>query len=494
MADTSNIIALEEIIFRIEAEADHTRRLELLAQLEEALESAPHPRDFRMLKSLLYHPDWYIRREAAFLIDRFGVKMNPEERWQFEYALQNFELLAEHADRDATARRLLFEGCRDRSDRFRSRVVGYLRLADCQTPEEIALVHYAAGDYPGLVELGCDADFRTAVVELLRFGMQPENNSPYHRKQCAFALEQLQELENASEVAAEIMRSREPEPEMPAPDVEEIRALSLTPLQRFIRELEKQGLMVDGQRVYPSIQIGSVTNRITYRDPGLQTWPREDRERRITASPGCRLIKCDYRAIEPMLLIHFLLQRFLIGPEEVPLFREHRSGEEAGAPPDIYLAIDPRDREGAKTWLNAVINGGGRRYARNLNPLQQTLWEAVQELRQEMIHTVRREGAVETIGGNRIPLSPETSNLGGKAVNRLIQGSASDVFNHAVLQLHRHFIQERIPARVYFLLYDEVWVEAESEAPADLEGEIRRILESVNEKFALLVPLTVRIQ
>ncbi len=487
MADEGKPV-YEDIIFRIEAETDHTRRLEWLARLEATLEAAPHPRDFRLLKSLLYHPDWYIRREAAFLVDRFGVKMNAEERWQFEYALQNFALLAEHAHRDATARKLLFEGCLDRSDRFRSRLIGHLRLADCRTPRETALLHYAAGDYTGLVELGCDPEFRAAVVDLLRHGLKAENNSPYHRKQCAFALEQLQELENASELVAGFMENRtEGSQSVSGPDVEEILALNQTPLQRFIRDLEKQGLVVDGKRVYPSIQIGSVTNRITYRNPGLQTWPRGERERRITASPGCRLLKFDYCAIEPMLLIHFLLQRFLIGPEDVPL-----SGAGEGTEADIYLAIDPQNREAAKIWLNAIINGGGRRYTERLNPMQQTLWEAVQELRQEMILAVRRTGAVETIAGNRIPLSPEESNLGGKAVNRLIQGSASDLFNHAVLALHHHLIRNRIPARVYFLLFDEVWVEVEPDAPETLAADVQCILESVNETFQLLVPLRVR--
>jgi len=477
---------MEDIIFEIETATDHQKRLELLENLEAALEQAPQPRNYRPLISLLYHRDWYIRREAAFLIDRYGVKLKAAERLYFEYALQHFRLLKEKMESEPIARELLFRACKDPSERFRSRVTGFLTLSDCRTVEETALFFYAEGNYQALVELGCDPDFREAVISILTGGMEPENNSVYHRKQCAYALEQLQALENTPEVIAGIIRSRE-EPDNDGKGGAGIpEPLPLSPLEKMLRDLQQQGIRFDGKMVYPTIQIGSITNRITYREPGLQTLPKAERERRIQPPPGHILLSCDYIAMEPTLLLHFLLQRFLLNLEEIPFAWQ---GPAAG---DIYQAIDPADRQRAKTWLNAVINGGGSRFAGNLNPFQMKLWEAIRELRQELLQTVIETGAVETIAGNRIVLEQTESNLGGKAVNRFIQGSASDVFNHAVLTLHRRLITDGLPARVYFLVYDEVWVETAPQAEENVSELIRTTLEAVNEHFTLLMPLRVR--
>lgn len=467
------------ILFEIERAADHRQRLEHLALLETALESRRNTAELRSLKSLLYHRDWYIRREAAFLVDRFGVAMNAAEQLQYQFALQNFEALREKMENDPQARQVLFEGCRDISARFRSRIPGRLALSDCRSPREIVWWHYAGGDYRGLLELGCEPDFRPEVVEILRFGLQPQNNSAYHRKQCAFALEQLKEIEDAGSVVHNIISSEPEKRALTLPEQEEIAQLSLTPLEKFLRRLQAHGLFIDGQKVFPTIQMGSATRRITYRRPGVQTWPAEERLRRLQPPDGRCLLRFDYRAIEPTLLLHFLLQRFLISMEDLP----------AG---DIYTAINPQDREAAKTWLNAVINGGGLRYARRMNPLQTRLWEAVQELRQELLQQVYREKAVEILGGEQLPLDPAESNLGGKAVNRLVQGSAAALFNHAVLQLHRLLQQSPGNARIYFLLFDEVWVEMPAPAPAQLSGQIAEVLEAVNQEYGLLVPLQVR--
>lgn len=479
---------MENIIYNIEATTDHRKRLELLKELEAALEQAPHPRNYRPLISLLYHRDWYIRREAAFLIDRYGVKLKREERFHFDYALQHFQRLKAQMETDPIARKLLFRACKDPSERFRSRVTGFLTLSDCRTTEETALFFYAQSNYQALVELGCDPDFREAVIAILTEGMEPENNVVYHRKQCAYALEQLQALENTPEVIAGIMRSRENPDDGAEGDAGIPEPQHLSPLKKMLRDLQQQGIRFNGKVVYPTIQIGSITNRITYRDPGLQTLSKAERERRIHPSPGHVLLAWDYIAMEPTILLHFLLQRFLISLEDIPFAWQ---GPEAG---DIYLTIDPGDRKRAKSWLNAVINGGGSKFAGDLNPFQMKLWEAIRELRQELLLTVSETGAVETIAGNRILLDQSESNLGGKAVNRLIQGSASDIFNHAVLTLYQRLITEALPARVYFLLYDEVWIEAAPEAEENLAELIRSTLEAINEHFALLIPLRVRMK
>ena len=79
-------------------------------------------------------------------------------------------------------------------------------------------------------------------------------------------------------------------------------------------------------------------------------------------------------------------------------------------------------------------------------------------------------------------------------MNRLIQGSASDIFNNAVADLHQWFVEEMLPAKVYFLLFDEVWVSCDRRQVENLKVKIKQRLEEVNQKYSLFVPLKVRLK
>ncbi len=471
---------MNELIFQLDQSRSAAERLALLARLEETLSQTPAGRISRHLKSLLYHPDWYIRQEIAFMIDRYGIPLKAAERRQYWFALQHFEALKKELETDPSVRALLFSGCKDPAPRFRARLLTHLHFRDCRTTEERLLWWYAAGNYTALVEQGCEPQNRAAVLELLQFGLRAENNPLYHRKQCAFALEQLQGLENAAAAVKEMLTEPEESDfrELPA-DPETVAELRLSPLEKLIRQLQRQGIRVDGKQVFPQIRQAPATGRITYQNPGLQTWPKADRLRRLQPQPGEVWLRFDYCSMEPTLLLHFLLERFLISLEDLP------DG-------DLYAAVNATDRRAAKIWFNAIINGGGRAYHQQLNPWQMLLLDALRELRQELLQTVFTEGGITTIAGNFRKLARTEKNLAGKAVNRLVQGSASDIFNQAVLLLHQQFQREKLPARVGFLLFDEVWVAvAESHASA-LKPRICQTLLTVNDHFQLLCPLAVR--
>ncbi len=469
----------DRIIYQIEQTTEHEQQLALLAELEQALMEEDASRR-RLVKSLLYHRNWYIRREAAFLVDRFGIPLNAREQLQFAYALQNFTFLRKRMEEgDADARQLLFSACGDAAPRFRTRVLAYLRLEDCRTPREEVWLHYAAGDYVTLMELGSASDYREAVISVLQHGLHQPDNPTYHRKQCAFALEQIRAMDNAREAIEEILAddsrraadfSGEEQTPLPPP--------SLNPLEQMLHALRQQGVYVDGRRLFPEVQVGTVTGRITYKNPPLQTWSKEERQQRIQPFPGEVLLQFDYQCIEPRILLHFLLQRFLISTEDIP------EG-------DIYLAISPSNRGAGKEWLNAVINGGGYRYHQNLNPLQQRLWEAIRELRVEFTEEAEREGAVVIPGGRRIPLPEGERNRSGRIMNRYIQGTASEVLNTAAIQLYLQFVQEMLPARVYFLLFDEIWVSCAPEVQATVSQMCRQEMERAGQELGLLVPLLV---
>jgi len=469
----------DKIIYELELAREERERLELLGRLEEALRHNREPEKNRLVKSLLYHRNWYVRREAAFLIDRFGVSLTETERLQYAYALQNFSFLKKRMEEgDREARRLLFAACQDAAPRIRARVLAFLRAEDCHNTEEEVLLHYAASDYLTLMELGTMPDYREPVIRVLEQGMRQKENPVYHRKQCVFCLEQLKAMDDAHSVIREILTETEPavgDPRLP----EQTPPPVLSPLEQLLQALRLQGIYLDGRRVYPDIRVGTVTGRIIYKNPPLQIMDKTERLHRISPSPGKVLLRFDYVCMEPNILLHYLLERFLINTEDIP-------------EDDIYLSVNPSDRKAGKRWLNAVINGGGHRYARQLNPFQQKLWNAIRELRIELVQEGGKESAVKTLGGREIRLSVGVRNYSGKLMNRLIQGSASDVFNRAVTRLYLRFTEEMREARVYFLLFDEVWVECPEDQTETVRKICEQILRETPGEMGLLLPLPVK--
>ncbi len=470
---------MQKLIFKLESATDHRQRLHLLSELEKTLERNHGAAEQKYIKTLLYHRDWYIRREAAFLIDRYGIALNPSERWQHLIALQQFEEAAAEGRRQREALEMLFEVCRDPLPRIRCRAGAVLTNADCRVPLHRALLLYAAGDYPALVELAAREGFRDAVIKLLKEGTGERSNPDYHRRQCAFCLEQLDAMDNAGEFLRTILQKNRAENRNGGPETDEAPVFHASPLKNLLETLNARGIMVDGSRVFPEIRVGAVTGRVTYRQPPLQTWPESERLHRIQPRTNHMLVGFDYRAIEPVVLLNFLLNRLLLSLEDIP------DG-------DIYSCLNAADRNEAKTWLNAVINGGGRKYRSNLSPRQEKWLDAIQELRAELTAEARREGGVRTIGGREIPLHKNESNLPGKAMNRLIQGSAADIFHYAVLQLAQRLREEHNAWSVYFLLFDEVWLDGPPPLSREMFAEMTRCLLSPNDYYSLIRPLNIR--
>ena len=467
---------MKDIIVKLDAERDHYRRLQLLEELNHILEKPHSVAERKYLKTLLYHPDWYIRREVAFLIDRYGIPLDETERYQYAYALQNFHYLSDRKT-DEQARRLLFQACTDASPKIRAQAAEHLHMDDCRSIQEEALLHYACGDYLALLELACTTEGKDAVVSVLQMGLNQEGNPNYHRRQCAICLEQLKAISSAEVIIQKLLSDQENENPVSSDPITPVSHLS--PLEQLIYALNQQGVRVNGTRIYPRIEIGSITGRIIYKQPPLQTWPREARLRRIQAEPGKWLLRFDYQCMEPRLLLHFLVNAFLISLEDIPT-------------DDIYLAVNPEDRETGKRWLNTLINGGMVSGRGTWNEFQRQLLEAIQEFRQDLINRASRLGYVETLMGRHIPLPQNETNIAGKIMNRLIQGSASDVFNTAVARIYLRFVEGMEPAKIVFLLFDEVWIEVEPEASQTVQELVLEMLQTIPQEMGVLLPMPVR--
>jgi hypothetical protein len=206
-------------------------------------------------------------------------------------------------------------------------------------------------------------------------------------------------------------------------------------LQDFLRRLNERGVRLDGELVYPEIKVATITGRVTYKKPPLQTLPEPDRLRRIgPVVPGRGFLRFDFGQIEPRILLAILRRRGLIAWE---------AGE------DLYRDLIPDatvEREDVKTVVNAAINGqrsklqaGGRlaEFAR-----------ATEAYRNALAAEAKGRWYVETLAGRKIRLAAGESNFPGKAVNRVVQGTAADIFNRAAVNVDRAIRERGLPAAV----------------------------------------------
>ena len=93
-----------------------------------------------------------------------------------------------------------------------------------------------------------------------------------------------------------------------------------------------------------------------------------------------------------------------------------------------------------------------------------------------------------TLAGRRIAIGVAEPNFRGKAVNRVVQGTAADIFNRAAVAVDAAIAENRLPAAVAFLLFDELWVEAD---PGDerIVPLVRAAMEAAALADEVLVPV-----
>jgi len=427
----------------------------------------------RKLVALLYDRDATLRRECAFLVEELGICLKEEERRQLLFALQQFENLYENPE----GRELLFTGLTDRNLRIRARILNLIHESDCRNDRQRALYFYGLDDYQELICLAAsNSGIRPFIIQLLKKGSDERFNTAYHCRQCRDTLYNMKALEDTGEAIKALLRVPKSGNRSRAADPpQSIQPPPETALQGIIQQVERRGIYIDGTLAFPAVRVGTITNRVTYKNPGLQTWAGEKRESLLQPPPGCRLDKYDLVSIEPLLLVNFLLKEFHIALDEIP----------AG---DLYLAVSPQDRGEGKRWLNRVINGGSPACGFQPTSFALRLLEALSDFRSELAERVRREGFVETIAGNNIPLEAGADNFSGKAVNRLVQGSAADFFHYGLECIDRRIQTERLAVQIYFLLYDEVWLATPRHETVDFTRELL----AGNEHFQLLLPVAAR--
>jgi DNA polymerase-1 len=266
-------------------------------------------------------------------------------------------------------------------------------------------------------------------------------------------------------------------------------------------------------RVHTSFkQTGTVTGRISSRNPNLQNIPvRTEQGRQVrrafVAKEGCLLLAADYSQVELRVLAHI--------SQDPGLLEAFRQGEDihrttAAAVYNVPPAEVTYDRRRvAKTANFAMIYGSsayGLAQQTGLTPdeaaqFMETYFArfpAVQAYIQATKEQAAQKGYVETLLGRR-RYFPELAR-GSKArtgqrraaermaINAPIQGSAADIIKIAMIRLHQALRDRKLRSRMILQVHDELVLEVPEEEVDAVSPLVAEIMEGA---FALDAPLKV---
>ncbi|MCL1928509.1 MAG: DNA polymerase I [Treponema sp.] len=264
-------------------------------------------------------------------------------------------------------------------------------------------------------------------------------------------------------------------------------------------------------RIHTSfIQTGTVTGRLSSREPNLQNIPiREEEGRRIreafVAKNGHVFISADYSQIELVVLTHLSQDKNLINAFKDGVDVHARTAA-------LIFGLDENNVPADKRRIAKTINFGvmyGMSAFRLSNELRIsrsdaasfieayfTTYSGVSSFIAELIKKTEETGFASTILGRRrfIPAinshnKTEKAAAERVAVNTPIQGSAADIVKTAMLKLDKKLANS--PVRLLLQVHDELIFEcprAEAKAAAEI---IRHEMENA---VLLTIPLRVSVE
>ena len=269
-------------------------------------------------------------------------------------------------------------------------------------------------------------------------------------------------------------------------------------------------------RVHSSFhQAVTATGRLSSADPNLQNIPIRTAEgRRIRQAfipaEGYRLLCCDYSQIELRIMAHCsgdrgLSQAFAEGRDihratAAELFTD---GDEA--------AVDNQLRRHAKAINFGLIYGmSAYGLARQLDVPQSEArrymesyfarYPGVQDYMEHTRELARRDGAVHTLYGRRLPVGAIGDRNQARrqaaeraAINAPIQGTAADIVKRAMLAVDRWLAAEQVPARMILQVHDELVLEVETGTEREIGKRISELMVTAD-GGELDVPLEVDCQ
>ncbi|MDR2397678.1 MAG: DNA polymerase I [Spirochaetaceae bacterium] len=272
--------------------------------------------------------------------------------------------------------------------------------------------------------------------------------------------------------------------------------------------------MADGaDRVHTSfIQTGTVTGRLSSRDPNLQNIPiRDEAGRRIReafiAGPGKVLISADYSQIELVVLAHL--------SEDPNLMTAFREGKDVHAQTAaLIFGIPEAQVQGDQRRIAKTINFGvmygmsafrlanslgiSRSHAAAFIDTYFKTYAGIRTFMDELIHKAEETGYAATILGRRraigaINSQNKTEKAGAEreAVNTPIQGSAADIVKTAMVRVDRRLVKEKSPARLLLQVHDELILEVPQ---SQAKETVQLVQYEMENAITLKVPLRVSVE
>ncbi len=256
-------------------------------------------------------------------------------------------------------------------------------------------------------------------------------------------------------------------------------------------------------------QAVAATGRLSSSDPNLQNIPiRTPEGRRIRqafiAPPGFVLLAADYSQIELRIMAHLSADEGLLRA-----FADDRDIHQATAAEIFGVkadAVDQDQRRAAKTINFGLIYGmSAFGLAARLNVDRgsaaryiESYFDRYPGVRRYMDDTrrlAREQGYVETVAGRRLYL-PEIRSRNKQlqqyaersAINAPMQGTAADIIKRAMIDVAAWLKASGAPARLVMQVHDELVLEVEHAALAEVRREVVRLM-SAAEKLS--VPLKV---
>jgi DNA polymerase-1 len=264
-------------------------------------------------------------------------------------------------------------------------------------------------------------------------------------------------------------------------------------------------------RIHTSFnQVGTSTGRVSSSDPNLQNIPiRSEEGKRIREAfvpeEGFMLLSADYSQIELRLLAHFsgdegLRAAFRAGAD----IHNRTASEIFGVPEDV---VSPDMRRLSKNINFGIIYGisafGLARQlgtpvsvARNYMNEYFNRYSSVKKYMGESVRVAQDRGYAETILGRRRPI-PELEStdrtirgIGERtAINTPIQGSAADILEIAMLNIHDK-LASGYKSKMILQVHDELLFEVHRD---ELDVISRMVKEEMEGAFTLEVPVRVDI-
>ena len=256
-------------------------------------------------------------------------------------------------------------------------------------------------------------------------------------------------------------------------------------------------------------QAVAQTGRLSSADPNLQNIPiRRAEGRRIrqafVAPPGHVLLAADYSQIELRIMAHLSGDPGLLSAFANDLdVHVATAAEVFGVATD---AVTSDQRRTAKTINFGLIYGMSpfglarqlgidRGAAQDYVNRYFARYPGVRQFMDDTRERARRDGYVETVCGRRLYLPDIRSSnrqlqqySERSAINAPMQGTAADIIKLAMIRVDDWCERERPPAQLIMQVHDELVLEVQADAIADVTAAVRR---RMVEALQLKVPLKV---